>query len=267
HQHGVAHRLAESAHHGRALRVEDRGGGDPWQVIHDLQVLARGVKNFQHACRDHELQEGRKVEAGGKTVDQKLGFPRRDLDQAEPRPERLLAHEFGVDGDKGCASQAGASVREVFGCGDEVHRGPVYPKGARPAKGATEQKFVSNRPSHPLQQGAARLDNKRLPCAVPRRFPFLAGNGPLPFRPCISIALTIAARFARTTSARASESQAGCTACAIMAGSSSSTSAIITASLKPSPIRNRRPSLLPRNCGRNAWCGSRARSWPARPTR
>ena len=94
-------------------------------MMHDFNVLARGVKHFQHAFRDHQLEEGRKVEAGGKTVDQKLGFPRRNLDQAEPRPERLLAHEFGVDGDKGCASQSGASFGEVLGCGDEVHGGPV----------------------------------------------------------------------------------------------------------------------------------------------
>jgi hypothetical protein len=107
------------------LRVEDRVGDDPRQMMYNFNILPRGMEDFQHAFRDHQLEKRRKVEAGGKTVDQKLGIPRRDLNQAEPRPERLLAHELGVDGDKGCASQAAASVRELLGCGDEVHRGPV----------------------------------------------------------------------------------------------------------------------------------------------
>src|SRR5262245_12064761 len=50
----------------------------------------------------------------------------------------------------------------------------------RKAKGADEQKFVSCRRLHPRKEASARLDNKGRPCAVPRRFPVLAGNGPLP---------------------------------------------------------------------------------------
>ena len=56
---------------------------------------------------------------------------------------------------------------------------------------------MSIRRSHPLSRRPLALTIQGLPCAVPRRFPFRAGHGPLPFRPCISIALTIAARFAK----------------------------------------------------------------------
>ena len=55
---------------------------------------------------------------------------------------------------------------------------------------------MSCRRSHPLKEASARLDNTGRPCAVPRQFSIPRGARPAPFRPCIFIALTIAACFA-----------------------------------------------------------------------
>ena len=122
HQHGVAHRLAEAADHGRDLRVEDRMRDHPRQMMNDFNVLARGMEDLQHPLVDHQVEEGLEVEAGREAVDQHLGAVRRHLDEAEPRPEGLLAHELGVDRHKGSSAKPCASFGQFVGTGDKLHR-------------------------------------------------------------------------------------------------------------------------------------------------
>ena len=97
----------------------------PREVMNDFNVLPRRVKHLQHALIDHQLEEGREVEAGRELIDQHLGAVGGDLDQAEPRPEGLLAHEFGVDRDKGRAAQPRAGFGQLVITSDEVHGGRV----------------------------------------------------------------------------------------------------------------------------------------------
>ena len=111
HQHGVAHRLAEAADHGRDLGVEDRMRDHARQMMNDFNVLARGVEHLQHPLIDHEVEEGLKVEPRREAVDQHLGAVRRHLDEAELRPKGLLAHELGVDRHK----RGSAKPRASFG--------------------------------------------------------------------------------------------------------------------------------------------------------
>ncbi len=99
-QHAVARRLAEAAHHGRELGVEDGVGNGAREVVDDLDVLAGGVEHLEHPLIAHQLEEGRQVELGGERVDDDLGLAAGHLNEAETGPEGRFAHELGVDRDK-----------------------------------------------------------------------------------------------------------------------------------------------------------------------
>ena len=122
HQHGVAHRLAEAADHGGDLRVEDRMRDHARQMMDDFNVLAGRMEDLQHLLVDHQIEERLKVEARREAVDQHLGAVRRHLDETEPRPKGLLAHELGVDRHKRRSAKPRASLGQVLGTGDEMHR-------------------------------------------------------------------------------------------------------------------------------------------------
>ena len=113
HQHRIAHGLAEAADHGRDLGVEDRVRDRSRQMMNDFNVLARGMKDLEHPLIGHQVEERREVEAGREAVDENLGAVRRHLDQAELRPEGLLAHELGIDRHKGGTRRAGRKPRPV----------------------------------------------------------------------------------------------------------------------------------------------------------
>ena len=55
-------------------------------------------------------------------VHQHLGAVRRHLDEAEPGPKGLLAHELGVHGHKRRSAKPRASLGQVIGTGNEMHR-------------------------------------------------------------------------------------------------------------------------------------------------
>ena len=123
HQHGIAHRLAEAADHGGDLRVEDRVGNDSRQMMNDLNVLPRRMKDLQHVLVDHEVEEWLEVDVRREAVDEHLGVMRSHLDEAQARPEGLLAHELGIDGDEGRRRELGAGCGEVLGTGNQIHGG------------------------------------------------------------------------------------------------------------------------------------------------
>ena len=64
----------------------------------DLQVLAGGVEHLDHALVGHQLVERRKVDSRRQRINDGLLAWCGQLDDAEPRPEGLLAYELGIDG-------------------------------------------------------------------------------------------------------------------------------------------------------------------------
>ena len=94
-------------------------------MMNDFNVLPRRMKDLEHALVDHQREERGEVEFRRERVDQGFGAVRGDLDQAEPRPEGLFAHEFGIDGDEGCSAELRAGFGQLVGTRDEVHGGRV----------------------------------------------------------------------------------------------------------------------------------------------
>ncbi len=117
----VAHGLAEAAHHGGNLGIEDRMRDEAGLNPDDLQVLARGVEHLDHALVGHQLVERRKVDRRRQRIDDGLLAWRGQLDDAEPRPEGLLAYELGIDGYERMSGEAPAEVAELGGRGDQTH--------------------------------------------------------------------------------------------------------------------------------------------------
>ena len=95
----VPHRVAEAAHHGGDLGVEQGRGNGAVQLVEDLDILARRVEDLEHLGIRHELQERRQLDALGQGIDDGGLVGPRDLDEAEPRPIGPFPHELGIDGD------------------------------------------------------------------------------------------------------------------------------------------------------------------------
>ena len=91
------------------------------QMVNDFHVLSCRMKNLHHLLIDHELEKGCEVEARRQAVNQDLGALSGQLDEAELRPEGLLAHEFGVHRHKGGASEPCAGLGQFFGTRDDMH--------------------------------------------------------------------------------------------------------------------------------------------------
>ena len=94
-------------------------------MVNDFNVLPGRMKHLEHALMDHQLEERGEVEAGRQAIDQDFRAVGGNLDQAEPRPEGLLAHELGIDGDKGGAAEPSAGFGQLVVTRDEVHGGRV----------------------------------------------------------------------------------------------------------------------------------------------
>ena len=90
-------------------------------VPDDLQVLAGGVKHLDHALVGHQVEERLQRDAGVQGVDQRLVLRAGELDEAQPRPEGLLAHELRVDGDEAVLGEPLAEVGELVCGGDQAH--------------------------------------------------------------------------------------------------------------------------------------------------
>ena len=121
HQHRVADRFAEAADHGRDLGIEDRVGDDAGKMMHDFDVLAARMEHLQDPLIHHEVEKGFQIKARREAVDQDLGAFARHLDEAELRPEGLLAHELGVEGHKRGLGQLRAGFGQFFGTRDQMH--------------------------------------------------------------------------------------------------------------------------------------------------
>src|SRR5215475_6080674 len=91
------------------------------------------MKDLERLLVDHQVKEGLEVEAWSEAVDQDLGAVRRHLNEAELRPEGLLAHEFGVHCHKRGGAKPRAGLGQVLGTGNEMHRcGYSLTRGSRP---------------------------------------------------------------------------------------------------------------------------------------
>ena len=93
----------------------------PAAVHHDLDVLAGGVKHFQHVRVVHQVEKGFQIYSRGQGIDQPLGLFAGNLDQAEVGPIGRLTHEFGVDSHEGVGGEGAAQRSQRFGSGDQVH--------------------------------------------------------------------------------------------------------------------------------------------------
>jgi hypothetical protein len=69
-------------------------------VEDDLDILPGRMEDLQHGRIAHQLEERRKIDALGQRIDEHLRRRARHLYEAELRPERRFAQEFGVDGNE-----------------------------------------------------------------------------------------------------------------------------------------------------------------------
>ena len=104
--------FAVAADHRRDLGVEQRRRQDAGELPEDLEVLPGGVEHLDHVLVGHQLQQRLEVEPLGERVDRQRLVVGGELDDAEDRPERRLAQEFGVDGHERRARQAQAGLSE-----------------------------------------------------------------------------------------------------------------------------------------------------------
>ena len=150
----VAHLVAEPADHRRDLGIEDRRGDAAVEVVENLDVLARGVEHLEHAGVAHQREQRRQIDVRRQRIDRRRLVRRGNLHQAQARPERGVAHEFGVDGDVARSRQPLAKGAKRPGVGDEMH-GRVYTRFGSGGKGN-------------LAGPPASLDKPRRPCALAR---------------------------------------------------------------------------------------------------
>ena len=123
----VAHRLAEPAHHRRHLGVEDRVRNDAGPGIDDLDVLPARMEHLERAGIGHQIEERLQVDAGSQRVDDQLLLGAGHLDEAQFRPEGLLAQELRVDRQVGMLCEGGAGIGELLSGLDYKHRCGIYP--------------------------------------------------------------------------------------------------------------------------------------------
>jgi hypothetical protein len=90
---------------------------------HNLNVLARGMKDLHHFFVGHELEERREVDARRQCVDDHGLVCRGHLRHAQKRIIGGLAEEFGIDGDEGQRGHTPADGGELGRCRDRLHRG------------------------------------------------------------------------------------------------------------------------------------------------
>ncbi len=113
-QRPVGNGFAVAERHRRHLAVEQRAGDDARFLMHDLDILAGGVKDLEHRLVRHQRVKRRQIDAG-----KWIGYvfqPRRGhLDQAQLRPVGGLSHELRVDRHKGLAAKEVAGFLQILG--------------------------------------------------------------------------------------------------------------------------------------------------------
>ena len=75
------------------------------EMEEDLDVLPRGMEDLEHGFIGHQCVERLEIDVCRLGIDDRLAAFAGNLDEAEIRPEGLLAHEFGVDRDIGFAGE------------------------------------------------------------------------------------------------------------------------------------------------------------------
>ena len=89
------------------------------QLQEDLHILPRRMEHFHHAGIGHQHAERRQIQPRCLCVHHRHILRAGQLHHAKLGPIGPLAHEFGIDGDKGLARQALAEGGKVVGLGDE----------------------------------------------------------------------------------------------------------------------------------------------------
>ncbi len=123
----VGDAVAEAADHCRDLRVEDGMRDHVAEMEDDLDVLPRSVEDLDDLLVRHQAEEGCEVDVFGKRIDQGGDAGRGHLDQAQDRPERRLANEFGIDGDEARLFELGDDGFEFGLILNEMHVLLGYP--------------------------------------------------------------------------------------------------------------------------------------------
>ena len=130
HQGVIGDLLAEPGRHPRHLGVE-QGRGDDAEIVEDLHVLARGVEHLDHLGVGQHVEQRLEVEPRRQGVDVGRVGLAGHLDQAQFWPVGGLAHEFGIDGDKGLGVDPFAERLQCGVVGDWSHRLAIARFGAR----------------------------------------------------------------------------------------------------------------------------------------
>ena len=81
------------------------------------------MEDLDHATIAHQLPERCEVDAVGEGIDDRLDVRARELDEAQLGPERLLAHDLGVDGNVGAVCKLAAEDGKSVSRSDDIHRG------------------------------------------------------------------------------------------------------------------------------------------------
>ena len=69
-------------------------------MVEDLDVLASGMEHLDHARVAQQRKQRLEIDVGHR-IDNRLDAGGSELDQAQPRPIGLVAHELRIDGDIG----------------------------------------------------------------------------------------------------------------------------------------------------------------------
>ncbi len=119
----VGNGIAIAEHHGRHLRIEQRGRDHLRLVPADLDVLAGGVEDLDYPLVGQQVEQGAKLDSRGQRVDHDQFVDARHLEHAELGVIGALAQEFGVDRHKWMPRKAGAGFGQCFCICDRLHSG------------------------------------------------------------------------------------------------------------------------------------------------
>ena len=117
----IADGVAETADHARDLGVEDRRWHGAAEMDENLNILSRGVEDFQDLWRRHQGEHRRQIDAVRQRVDQHRVVRAGDLQQAEFRIVGVLAHKLGIDRDIARGHGLGAELFQRRGGRDNLH--------------------------------------------------------------------------------------------------------------------------------------------------
>ncbi len=97
----------------------------------DLDILASGMEDLQHALVRHQCEERREIDVGRQRVDDQSLVRARHLHHAQDRVIGAFAQKLGVDGHARMLRQPGAGLRKRIGGGDRLHVSRFF-SGRRP---------------------------------------------------------------------------------------------------------------------------------------